>query len=290
METAYLDGMELEYEDRGIGEPVLFIPTGPIADSFLPLFHQDALTRRHRMVRYHQRGQVGSSGGANTTFGDHARDAAALLAYLGIERAHVAGHSTGAAIALQLAVEHPGLVHSLALLEPPLSSVPSARSFFEQAGPALEAYQSGETERAMTDFLSLVGGLSWETCRKTIDEQVPGGSEQAMKDAGNFFGTVLPGLSSWQFDIGRARAIDCPVLSVLGTRSARLFTEAHQTLRAWFPSSDELVIEGVGHLLHLERPEPVALGIAEFLARHTFAARQASLDSLAKEMQARTAS
>ena len=39
-------------------------------------------------------------------------------------------------------------------------------------------------------------------------------------------------------------------------------------LRSWFPESEEVVIEGVGHLLHLERPEPVAAGIAAFFARH----------------------
>ena len=37
MEKAKLNGVMLEYEVTGSGEPVLLISTGPIADSFLPL-------------------------------------------------------------------------------------------------------------------------------------------------------------------------------------------------------------------------------------------------------------
>ena len=40
------------------------------------------------------------------------------MKHLGLERAHVVGHSYGGAIAVQLALEAPSLVHSLVLLEP----------------------------------------------------------------------------------------------------------------------------------------------------------------------------
>jgi pimeloyl-ACP methyl ester carboxylesterase len=43
-----------------------------------------------------------------------------LLRELAIERAHIVGHSSGGLIALQLALDHPELVRSLALLEPAL--------------------------------------------------------------------------------------------------------------------------------------------------------------------------
>ena len=65
-------------------------------------------------------------GSVPVSFAEHAADAAALLDHLGIRRAHVAGHSTGAIIALQLAVDRPDLVHSLALLEPLQLFSPSA--------------------------------------------------------------------------------------------------------------------------------------------------------------------
>lgn len=269
MKTAKLIGVEMQYDITGSGDPVLMIGTGPIADSFLPFVSEKALAGRYRLIRYHQRRITpGTHSPAPVSFAQHAADAAALLAHLDIRRAHVAGHSTGAAIALQLALERPEIVHTLVLLEPPLVSVPSAADFFEKAAPALAAYGAGDREGAMAGFLSAVCSLDWETCRSQIEKHVPGGAAQAIKDADNFFGSYLPALNAWRFGSKQAAAISQPVLSVLGTQTERWFSEGHGVLHTWFPQLEGCAIEGIGHLLHMQRPEPVARGVAEFLARH----------------------
>ena len=273
MDKARLNGVELEYDVKGSGEPVLLISTGPIADTFLPFLSEKALVGRYRLITYHQRRQAaGAHSPAPVSFAQHAADAAALLGHLGVRRAHVAGHSTGAVIALQLAVDHPEVVHTLALLEPPLVTVPSAAAFFEKVGPALAAYGSGDREGAMAGFLSVVCSLDWEICRTQIEKHVPGGVAQAMRDADNVFGSYLPALSAWQFGATEAGAISQPVLSVLGTESDRLFAESHDLLHAWFSQVEDCEIQGVAHLLQMQRPEPVAQGIAEFFARHPITA------------------
>src|SRR5687768_12165761 len=198
MEKASVNGTSLEYEVRGAGEPLLLISTGPIADSFLPLFPEKALAG-YRLIRYRQRGLDRSNGAGPVSFAKHAADAAGLLAHLGVRRAHVAGHSTGAAIALQLAVDRPEVVQSLALLEPPLVGAPSAGAFFEKAGPALAAYGAGDRDGAMSKFLSLVCSLDWETCQSVIEKHVPGGVARAMAHVDDFFGSYLPALNAWQF-------------------------------------------------------------------------------------------
>jgi pimeloyl-ACP methyl ester carboxylesterase len=269
MEKTKVNGVELEYEVQGWGEPVLLIGTGPIADSFLPLLSEKALAKRYRMIRYHQRGQVGSTHiDGPVSFAEHAADAAALLDHLGIHRAHVAGHSTGATITLQLAIDRPDVVHTLTLLEPPLTGAPSAGAFFDKVGSALAAYGSGYREEAMMDFLSVVSSLDQETCQAVVEKQVPGGVAQAIKDADTFFGSYLPALSAWQFGPKQAAAISQPVLSVLGTETEGWFVDSCELLRSWFPQVQDCTIEGVGHLLHMQRPEPVARGVAEFFARH----------------------
>ena len=269
MDTAKLNGIELQYETTGSGDTVLLISTGPIADSFLPLVTEKALADRYRLIRYRQRRlAAGTRDPAPVSFEQHAADAAALLGHLGIGRAHVAGHSTGALIALQLAVDRPEIVHTLALLEPTLVSVPSAAAFFEKAGPAVAAYGAGDREKAMAAFLSVVGGLDWETCRTQIDKHIPGGVAQAVKDTDNFFASYLPSLSAWQFGARQADTISQPVLSVLGTNTERWFADGHELLHTWFPQLEDCRIEDVGHLLHMQRPEPVARGLAEFFARH----------------------
>ena len=269
IDKTQLTSIDLHCDTTGSGDPVLLISTGPIADSFLPFVLQSALADHYRLIRYRQRRLATSTRDPEpVSFVQHAADAAALLGRLGIRRAHVAGHSTGAAIALQLAVDCPEMVHTLVLLEPPLMSVPSAGAFFGAAGPALAAYGSGNREAAMASFLSMVCSLDWEACRAHVETNVPGGVALAVKDADNFFGSYLPALTAWRFGANEAAAISQPMLSVLGTRTERLFAEGHDLLHTWFPQLEDCLIEDVGHLLHMQHPDPVARRVAEFFARH----------------------
>ena len=265
-----VNGVELQYKVEGSGEAVLLISTGPIADSFLPLLSENTLVERFRLIAYRQRRMVEGSQ-RPVSFAEHAADAAALLSQLGIRRAHVAGHSTGAAIALQLAVDHPALVHTLALFEPPLLSVPSAAAFFDRAGPALAAYGYGDREGAMAAFLSMVCSLEWEACQAVVEGRLPGGVARAIKDADSFFESYLPALSAWQFGQAEIAKVSQPVLSVMGTETEQLFADSHQLLHSWFPQVEDCKVQGVAHLLHLQRPEPVAAGVAGFFARHPIA-------------------
>src|SRR5687767_9258937 len=174
MEHAYVNGVDLEYQVTGSGEPVLLI-SPVVADGFLPLVAERALAGRYRLITYHKRGWAGSTHTPPpVTIADHAADAAALLGHLDVPRAHVAGHSSGAAVALQLALEQPTMVQTLALLELSLLSVPGAAGFLEKAGPAFAAYAAGQHERALATFMSAVSGLDWDACRTVLDARVPG--------------------------------------------------------------------------------------------------------------------
>src|SRR5215207_6575234 len=110
MDVAAVNGIELEYEATGAGEPVLLI-SHVIADFFVPLVAEQALAQRYRLVRYHRRGWGGSTHTPGpVSVADHAADAVALLDHLGIARVHVAGHGSGAPIAAQLAQDHPNRI------------------------------------------------------------------------------------------------------------------------------------------------------------------------------------
>jgi pimeloyl-ACP methyl ester carboxylesterase len=72
--SAAVDGVTLEYESHGTGDPVALIHLSLYADSFAPLMDQPALAG-YRLVRYHRRGYVGSSQtAAPVTIGDQAAD------------------------------------------------------------------------------------------------------------------------------------------------------------------------------------------------------------------------
>jgi pimeloyl-ACP methyl ester carboxylesterase len=268
MQSVKVNGVELEYEVTGAGEPVLLV-SPVIADGFLPLVAEPALADRYQLIRYHKRGWVGSTHTpAPVRIADHAADAAGLLDHLGLRPVHVAGHSSGAAVAAQLALDHPEYVQTLMLLEPSLISVPSLEAFFTQVEPALEAYASGDHAGALAIFMSAVSGLEWTRGRALLEETVPGAVEQAIRDADTFFGIELPALTEWAFGREQAAAIHQPVLSVVGSETQPVWVEVAEFLRAALPQVDECTIDGVGHLLHIQRPEPVARGMADFLGRY----------------------
>ena len=272
MQLASVNGVELEYEVMGSGEPVLLI-SPVVADGFLPLLSEPALAGRYRLITYHKRGWAGSTHTAGpVSIEDHAADAAGLLDQLGVRRAHVAGHSSGATIALQLAFDRPALVHSLSLLEPSLFSVPSAAALLRRAGPAFELYAAGDHDAALAVFLSAVSGLEWTACRALLDHHVPGAVGQAVEDADTLFGVELPAVTRWVGSAEQAAAIHQPVLSVRGADTETLWVEVAALLHSWLPQAEECLIEGAGHLLHMQRPEPVARGVAAFLGRHPLTA------------------
>src|SRR5215210_7875390 len=112
MQSVNVNGVDLEYEMTGSGEPVLLV-SPVLADGFLPLMSESPLTDRYRLIRYHKRGWAGSTHTPPpVTISDHAGDAAALLGHLGIRRAHIAGHSSGAAVAVQLALQNAEIAHT----------------------------------------------------------------------------------------------------------------------------------------------------------------------------------
>jgi pimeloyl-ACP methyl ester carboxylesterase len=266
MEHAKVNGVELAYEVVGSGEAVLLIHGAHLADALQPLVTEPALERFGR-IRYHRRGLGGSTRpvqAAPTSVAEQADDAVGLLDHLGVDRAHVVGHSFGGAIALELAARHSTRVASLVLLEPIPLATPADAALAQVLAPLTERYQVGDAEGAVHGFLALVGDRTW---RATIEQSMPGGIAQAVKDAATFFESEVPGVATWAFGPEQAAAITCPVLSALGSQSGPLFVEGRQQLHAWFPACQDADIAGATHLLPMQAPAPVAAAIAAFLER-----------------------
>lgn len=54
MKRAALDGLKLEYEVCGAGEPVMLLHAGVCADFFKPLVAESSLVDHYRLIRYHR--------------------------------------------------------------------------------------------------------------------------------------------------------------------------------------------------------------------------------------------
>lgn len=113
MPTFRIDGVDLYYEREGHGPPLLLV-AGLFSDSvsWLPL--RPLLVGRYDVVVFDNRCS-GRSMPTPCVTGREAMvgDCLALLDHLGIERAHVLGHSLGGIVGLHLAARHPWRVSSL---------------------------------------------------------------------------------------------------------------------------------------------------------------------------------
>ncbi len=106
---------QLFVEEHGKGEAMLLVPGLGGSGTFWGK-QVEYFSPRYRVVTYDHRG-VGRSPAAplHDSVGEMADDALALMDALGIEAAHIVGHSTGGAIGQHLALRSPKRVRSLVL-------------------------------------------------------------------------------------------------------------------------------------------------------------------------------
>lgn len=269
MEQATLGGTVVQYEVVGTGEPLVLIHGAFIADAFGPLMTEPALRDRYRLIRYHRRGYAGSGRGPGRgTVPEQAADCLALLRHLDVERAHVAGHSYGGAVALQLALDAPDAVRSLALLESSVAAGVSLETYRDGLARGIQRYRDVGPRVVVEEFLGARFGAGY---RAFLDRRLPGWFEQAVTDGAAAFELDVAGMGEWVFGEAQARRVTQPALVVLGARSVALqprYRETHELLIAWLPHAEGFVLPDAAHALQMENPSAAATSLSAFFARH----------------------
>jgi len=115
MPQADVDGLTIDYDVQGKGEPLLLIPYTS-ADHACWAFQLPEYTKHFSCIAV----DLPGSGDSDKPPGPYSTDGqadqmAAFLDVIGVDNAHVAGMSFGAAVGLHLAARHPDRVRSLSL-------------------------------------------------------------------------------------------------------------------------------------------------------------------------------
>ena len=111
---AEVNGVRLNYDDVGEGEPVLLLAGFGSNRRFWKAM--PSLLPGCRCIMPDNRGVGDTEYSGRFTIGDMAEDAAQLVSSLGLERVHVVGWSMGSHIAQEFAYVHPGMTKSLTLV------------------------------------------------------------------------------------------------------------------------------------------------------------------------------
>src|SRR3712207_1928699 len=129
------DGVTLRYQERGAGYPLLLFAPGGMHSVVefwerMPFNPFAELSAQFRVIAMDQRNAGGSYAPvAAVGWAEYARDAAALLDHLGVERAHIMGGCIGSSFCLGL-MEHAPERVTAAVLQNPIGLTESNRPLF----------------------------------------------------------------------------------------------------------------------------------------------------------------
>jgi pimeloyl-ACP methyl ester carboxylesterase len=262
-----INGVKLEIRDRGSGEPIMFVH-GAMGDELAAVLEQPALTERFRLIDYHRRG-FGGSAPVPESFGiaQQSADCLAVMRHLGIERAHFSGQSYGGVIILQVALDAPEVVHSLALLEPALPAIMfSSDEFLALSGKVGEMYQAGDKAGAVNQFgLGICGADYFAVFARHLPT---GWFERWVTDLDTVMLNDMPILGAWTFGAAEAARITQPALNLRGAGTASYMRAVHEALRGWLAQAESDVLPNASHAMTQTNPKGAAERLARFFAGH----------------------
>lgn len=111
-----VDDVHLYYELYGLGEPLVLVAGTGISCAPWRIFQVPEFSEHYQVLIYDHRG-LGKSDKPDMPYTTRlfAKDCAGLMDALGINRAHIMGHSMGGRVAQWLALDYPEKVRSLVL-------------------------------------------------------------------------------------------------------------------------------------------------------------------------------
>jgi non-heme chloroperoxidase len=234
-------GMQFAYVEAGQGDPVVLVHGG-LQDCRFWNAHLPVFDKSYRVIAYsrqnHFPNAMNKDGLPDGAADVHGEDLAAILTELGVKRAHIVAHSSGAHAALFFAVNHPEMVRTLVINEPPaaalLAEAPGGADVLKQWGarfaPAREAFQKDDVAAGLRLFAEAVGGPGTYDRRSESDRKM-------MSD--NALSAVADAISSRPrpvFTCDMAKRISAPTLVMNGERSPEIFP-SHRGRTGTMPAS-----------------------------------------------------
>ena len=254
LESAQAGGRKIDYAGVGSDGEVVLLIHGYGGDRNSWLFVQQPLAERHRVYALDLPGH-GTSG---KDVGDGslevlAEAAACVLDAIGAERAHLVGHSLGGTVAVAVAARDPGRIGSLTLIAP-------AGFGAEINADYLRGFAGAQTRRELRPLVGLLFADDSLVTRQVVDDLLAykrlDGVEAALEA---LLGALLDGdrqridASSQLRGLGDA----IPVTVIWGSADKIIPVGQAESV----PAASKQVIEGAGHMPHMEKPSEVLASV-----------------------------
>jgi len=180
--------------------------------------------------------------------------------FLRVQKAYVIGLSLGGRVAIDFALAHPEMVDAIVPVAPGLSG------FHFSDDPNLmeswRAAQAGDWDKVTDLWLkSVYMAPAMENPRiATRLHQLARENAHENLDNGALEKPLYPPA------IERLTQVKVPTLIIVGNRDVADIHEISGLLHARIPGAKEMVIEGSGHIVNMEKPEQFNRAVLDFLA------------------------
>ena len=264
---------DLYYIEQGEGQPVIFIH-GTLDDFRAWRLQIDQFATKYHVVSYSRRyaypNQWPGSGDDNSITNNADDLVDLIIKKLHLAPAHLIGHSYGAFTALYAAYQHPEIVRTLVLGEPPIHSLLESNPKFVKISReirenvykrAQEALSQGQTEEALRIFID--GVMSKEGFFNELPSQARSTMIENAKSLSEGSFITQP------FTCGDASRIMTPTLLVKGELSPMFLHHIFDMLARCIPNNKQITIPGESHDLgRLTKPKLFNEKVIEFISKY----------------------
>ena len=260
VQTAEAGGRKIRYAGAGADGDVVLLIHGYGGDRNSWLFLQEPLAARYRVYALDLPGHGTSAKDVGDgSIGVLADAVVAVLDAVGAGQAHLVGHSLGGAVALAVTARDPRRIASLTLIAP-------AGFGSEINAGYLRGFADAQTRRELKPVLGQLFAADDLVTRQVVDDLLAykrlDGVDEALHA---LLGTLLDGDAQRADSAASVAAIGgaVPITAVWGSAD-RIVPPAQAE------SVDRAVrrlIDGAGHMPHMERPAEVQAAIEETIAR-----------------------
>ncbi len=269
MPYAQSSGAKLYFEETGVGHPIVF--AHEFASDLREWETQVRWFSRHyRCITFNARGYPPSEVPEDeAAYGqDHATgDIAAVLAHLGVARAHVVGLSMGSFAALHFGLRYPQMATALVVAGCGSGAPKSDREVFKrQCEATAERFlQDGSAKVALTLALGPTrvqlqdkDPRGWEEFVRHLSEHSAVGSALTLRN----YQALRPSLYDLRDQLSK---LTVPVLLAVGDEDEPCL-EASIFLKQTIPSAGLWMVPRTGHAINLEEPDAFNRNVQEFFS------------------------
>lgn len=252
-----VNGIAMYYEDQGTGFPIVLTHgIGGSADNWSGI--APALSQRYRVITWDVRG-FARSGKPPGPYSAQlwASDLAGLLDALGIERAHILGHSMGGVISQRFALDFPEKVATLMLV--------STSSQVGEKASERWLQQADTIEREGFDaFVARQQQGYTEAFLKAHPDQLENDRRRVEMNETHAYAAAARAVAAYNFTAELAR-ISAPTLILQGATDPQTPPGGSVIINRSIPGSRLVILEETGHGIYTERPERFLSLVNEFL-------------------------